>query len=111
MTINKCKLVVRRFTSGLDHTGDCVNVYPFSENLGHLVEGIGGAFAILEIQDCNETNAEILELLEPNLNPTTHNNIYGLRLVDETSPFYNDLKNKTRVSVTLADVLAHKVTR
>ena len=104
-----CKLVVRRFTAGLDKIGDAVNVYPFEQYLGDLVEPQGGAFVIIEINNADFNNDEIQALLEPNLEPTTHNNIYGLQPVKEGDEFFIELLTTGRINVTLESLLEYKV--
>tara|TARA_R110000772_G_scaffold84847_1_gene178806 strand:+ start:171 stop:497 length:327 start_codon:yes stop_codon:yes gene_type:complete len=104
-----CKIVVRRFTAGLDFIADCVNAYPFEKYLGDLVENQGGAFVIIEINNADFSNLEIQDLLSPNLNPTTHNNIYGLRPVQEGGEFFTELLTTGRINVTLERLLEYKV--
>lgn len=104
-----CKIVVRRFAAGLDFIGDCVGVYPFEKYLGDLVEPQGGAFVIIEINNANHNNIEIQALLEPNLNPITHNNIYGLQPVQEGDEFFTELLTTGRINVTLEKLLEYKV--
>ena len=104
-----CKIVVRRFTARLDFIGDCVNAYPFEQYLGPSVEPQGGAFVIIEINNAELTNAKIQELLKPNLDPTTHNNIYGLQPVSEGDEFFAELLTTGRVNVTLEKLLEYKV--
>ena len=104
-----CKIVVRRFTAGLDVIGDCVNAYPFEKYLGDLVEPQGGAFVIIEINNADFSNFEIQDLLTPNLDPTTHNSIYGLQPVSEGDEFFTELLTTGRVNVTLEKLLEHKV--
>ena len=105
-----CKLVVRRFSAGLDHAGDCVNAYPFEAHLGPLVESAGGAFVIIEVNDVDKDDPRIQELLEPNLNPTTHNNIYGLKPVKEGEEFFTELLTTGRINVSIDKLLEYKVT-
>lgn len=105
-----CKLVVRRFSAGLDHVGDCVNAYPFETYLGHLVENVGGAFVIIEVNDADNDDPRIQELLEPNLNPTNHNNIYGLEPVKEGEEFFTELLTMGRINVSISKLLEYKVT-
>ena len=104
-----CKIVVRRFTAGLDAIGDCVNAYPFNVYLGNLVEPVGGAFVIIEISDANYDNIELQTLLAPNMTPITHNSIYGLSPVSEGDEFFNELLTTGRISVTLDKLLEYKV--
>jgi hypothetical protein len=104
-----CKIVVRRFTSGLDFIGDCVNAYPFSKYLGDLVEPQGGAFVIIEVNDANENDASIQELISNNINPTTHNKNFGLRPVKLGDKFFTELLIKGRINVTLQELLQFKV--
>ena len=104
-----CKIVVRRFTAGLDFIGDCVNAYPFEKYLGDLVEPQGGAFVIIEINDANFSDLEIKELLSPNLEPITHNNIYGLKPVSKGDEFFTELLTTGRINVTLERLLEYKV--
>lgn len=105
-----CKIVVRRFTAGLDFIGDCVNAYPFEKYLGDSVEPQGGAFVIIEINNAELNNHEIQDLLSPNLNPTTtHNNIYGLQPVQEGGEFFTELLTTGRINVTLEKLLEYKV--
>lgn len=105
-----CKLVVRRFTYGMDFIGDCVNSYPFDIYLGGLVEAQGGAFVIVEVSNADFDNPAIQGLLTPNMNPTTHNNIYGLKPVNQGDEFFNELLNTGRINVTLEKLLEYKVT-
>lgn len=105
-----CKLVVLRFTSGLDHIGDVVNAYPYEMYLGDLVEPQGGAFVIIEVNDCNEDNEVIQSLLEPNLSPTTHNRIKGLKPVKEGDEFFTELLTNGRINVTLDKLQEYIVT-
>lgn len=104
-----CKIVVRRFTAGLDHIGDCVNAYPFEIQLGNLVEPQGGAFVIIEINNADFSHPEIQDLLSPNLSPTTHNSIYGLQPVQEGDEFFAELLITGRINVTLEKLLEYKV--
>ena len=104
-----CKIVVRRFTAGLDFIGDCVNAYPFETYLGDLVEPQGGAFVIIEINNADHDNAEVQALLEPNLAPITHNNIYGLKPVSKGDEFFTELLTTGRINVTLERLLEYKV--
>lgn len=104
-----CKIVVRRFTAGLDYIGDCVNAYPFEAYLGDLVEPQGGAFVIIEVNDCDYDNAEIQSLIEDNLTPTTHNKIHGLQPVSEGDAFFTELLTTGRINVTLEKLLEYKV--
>lgn len=105
----RCKMVVRRFTAGLDFIGDCVSAYPFDKYLGNLVEPQGGAFVIIEINNAEFNHHEIQELLSPNLTPTTHNNIYGLRPVQEGGEFFIELLTTGRITITLEKLLEYKV--
>lgn len=105
----RCKIVVRRFTAGLDFIGDCVNSYPFDQYLGDLVEPQGGAFVIIELSNADHDNAEVQTLLEPNLTPITHNNIYGLQPVQEGGEFFTELLTSGRINVTLEKLLEYKV--
>ncbi len=107
--MEQCKLVVRRFTAGLDFIGDCVNAYPFNMYLGDLVEGVGGAFVILEVTGCNERDQRILELMFDNINPIVSNKKYGLRPVQEGEPFFAELKEFNRATVTIETLLTYKV--
>lgn len=104
-----CKLVVRRFTAGLDFIGDCVNAYPYEMYLGDLVEPQGGAFVIIEISNCDFDDIEIKRLLLDNMNPTTHNKINGLQPVQEGDPFFTELLTTGRINVTLEQLLQYKV--
>lgn len=104
-----CKIVVRRFTAGLDFIGDCVNAYPFDEYLGGSVEPQGGAFVIIEVNDAKFNNPEIQKLISDNENPTTHNKIYGLRPVKEGDEFFAELLTTGRINVTLEKLLEYKV--
>ena len=106
-----CKIVVRRFTAGLDFIGDCVNAYPFEEYLGDLVEPQGGTFVIIEINNADFSHSEIQDLLSPNLNPATHNSIYGLRPVKDGDEFFTELLTAGRINVTLEKLLEYKVKR
>jgi hypothetical protein len=105
-----CKIVVRRFTAGLDYIGDCVGAYPVEQYLGDSVEPQGGAFVIIEVSDADFDNVEIQTLLEPNMNPTTHNNIYGLEPVLEGTECFDELLSTGRINITLSKLLEHKVT-
>lgn len=104
-----CKLVVRRFTAGMDYIGDCVNSYTFDTYLGNLVEPQGGAFVIIELSDCDFDDVEVQRMLAPNLEPTIYNNIYGLQPVSEGDEFFNELLTTGRISVTLDKLLEYKV--
>jgi len=105
-----CKIVVRRFTSGLDRIGDCVNAYPYEAYLGSLVEPQGGAFVIIEVNDASFDHPEIQTLISDNENPTTHNKIHGLRPVQEGDEFFTELLTTGRINVTLGDLIKYKVT-
>tara|TARA_R110002049_G_C9065989_1_gene554545 strand:+ start:103 stop:429 length:327 start_codon:yes stop_codon:yes gene_type:complete len=105
-----CKIVVRRFTEGLDFAGDCVNAYPFDEYLGPLVEQHGGAFVIVEVSDATFDNEDVQSLLEPNLNPKSHNMIYGLKPVEQGDEFFNELLVFGRINITIEKLLEYKVT-
>lgn len=104
-----CKIVVRRFNNGMGWRGDCVNAYPFGEYLGKSVEEVGGEFVIVEVTDADFNHPSIQDLLTPNLPPTTHNNIYGLRPVNDGEEFFTELLTHGRVAVTLAKLLEYKV--
>tara|TARA_R100000544_G_C2182459_1_gene37566 strand:+ start:62 stop:391 length:330 start_codon:yes stop_codon:yes gene_type:complete len=105
----KCKVVVRRFTAGLDFIGDCVNAYPFEMQLGNLVEPQGGAFVIIEVNNATFNDPEIQEILSSNENPTTHNKIYGLRPVSEGDEFFTELLTNGRINVALEKLLEYKI--
>ena len=104
-----CKIVVRRFTAGLDFIADCVNAYPFEKHLGPLVENQGGAFVIIEVNNTDYTNQEVQALLSPNLTPSTNNNIYGLQPVKEGEEFFTELLTTGRINVTIEKLLEYKV--
>lgn len=106
-----CKVVVRRFTQGLDSIGDVVNVYPSETYLGNLVEPVGGAFIILDITDCDYDDVRINQFLQIHDNPTTNNKIYGLDHIALGNDHYNSLISKGRVSITIADLLSYKKER
>lgn len=105
----KCKLVVRRFTEGLDFRGDVVNAYPFEVYLGDMVEPQGGAFIILDVVNCSYDHPDIQQFLEPNLDPTFHNKIMHINPVEIGDDYYNELISTGRVSVTLEELLKYKV--
>ena len=109
--IMACKIVARRFTAGLDYIGDCVGASPIGQYLGDSVEPQGGAFVIIEVSDADFDNVEIQTLLEPNMNPTTHNNIYGLEPVLEGTECFDVLLSTGRINITLSKLLEHKVTQ
>jgi hypothetical protein len=104
-----CKVVVRRFTAGMDFIGDCVNAYPFEKYLGGLVEPQGGPFVIIEVNNADFNHSEIQGLISPNLTPTTHNNISGLNPVSDGDEFFTELLTAGRINVTLEKLLEYKV--
>lgn len=104
-----CKLVVRRFTAGLDYIGDVVGAYPFEKYLGNLVEPQGGAFVIIEVSNADSDNQEIKALLEYNLEVNLPNKVYGLQPVKEGDEFFTELLTTGRINVTLEKLLEYKV--
>ncbi len=100
--VEKCKLVVRRFSSGLDFMGDCVNSYPIDFYLGELVEPQGGAFVIIEVVNASPKHPVILALIENELEPITANKKQFLQPVLSGDEFFYELLTVGRITVTLA---------
>ena len=101
--MDKCKLVVRGVSAGLDVVGDCVNAYPFETDLTSSVSNSNGVLFVIEITDAAYNHADIQLMLEPNIFPTTHDMIYGIE--PEQALIWSQ-----GVSIAIAELLAHKVT-
>lgn len=104
-----CKLVVRRFSAGLDFIGDVVNAYPFDKYLGKAVEPQGGAFVIIEVNDCEYTHPEIQALIECYDNPTSRNKKQSLTPVKDGDEFFYELLTTGRINVSLNKLLEYRV--
>jgi hypothetical protein len=104
-----CKIAVLRRDSGRKWRGDCVAAFDIEKYLGNAVEPQGGAYVVIEVNDCDKENETIQQLVaEWNVSSTEEfiahaefDREYYLEPITEEDQFFADLFNHGRINVTL----------
>ncbi len=111
--------------SGRFFAGDCIEAHKSGVYMGDGVEPVGGYLRVLDVTNAYRYNELIVKLTtdwiikNPNwiaadqdseefIPHPTHNRQFYLEPVTPENPFYEEFKNKGRISVTIEQV-AHYV--